>query len=234
MQQLVLVALNLDKKMRMEVDVSDYALGGVLSMEGEGGRWKPVAFLSKSLNKMEKNYEIHDKEMLVIIRELESWRYLLERAQFKFEIWTDHKNLKYFMKVQKLNQRQAQWALYLSRFDFTLKHVPEMRMGKVDRLSRRPDWKVGVDKDNKNQIIITDNWLCRIKEVIIEGPEVDIVEKIKKARGKDEEIVRIVEEMKKAKVKVIQGKEWKIKGDLVLKKGKIYVLKDVELRTEII
>jgi len=80
-------------------------------------------------------------------------------------------------------------------------------MGKADGLSRRSDWKVGVDKDNENQIIIKDNWLRRLEEVIIEGPEVEIVEKIKKARGKNEEVVRIVEEMKKAKVKAIQGKE---------------------------
>jgi len=143
--------------MRMEVDASDYATEGVLSMEGEDGKWRSVAFLSKSLNETERNYEIHDKEMLVIIRGLESWRHLLEGVQFKFEIWTDYKNLEYFMKAQKLNQRQAQWALYLSRFDFTLKHVPGMRMGKADGLSRRPDWKVGVDKDNENQVIIKDN-----------------------------------------------------------------------------
>ena len=110
----VLAAPDLDKKMRMEVDASDYATGGVLSMEYEDKLWRPVAFLSKSLNKMERNYEIHDKEMLVIIRRLEAWRHLLEGAQFKFEIWTDHKNLEYFMKAQKLNRRQAQWALYLS------------------------------------------------------------------------------------------------------------------------
>ena len=91
--------------MRMEVDASDYAIGGVLSMEGEDGKWRPVAFLSKSLNKTERNYEIHDKKMLVIIRRLESWRHLLEEAKFKFKIWTDHKNLEYFMKVQKLNWR---------------------------------------------------------------------------------------------------------------------------------
>ena len=60
------------------------------------------------------------------------------------------------MKVQKLNQRQARWALYLLRFDFTLKHVPETKMGKVDGLSRRPDWKVGVEKDNNNQVFIKD------------------------------------------------------------------------------
>jgi len=63
----VLAAPDLDKKMRMEVNTSDYITGGVLSMECEDGLWRPVAFLSKSLNKTERNYKIHDKEMLAII-----------------------------------------------------------------------------------------------------------------------------------------------------------------------
>ena len=104
----VLAVLDIDKKMRMKVDASDYAMEGVLSMEYEDGLWRPVAFLSKSLNEMERNYEIHDKEMLAIIRGLESWRYLLEGVQSKFEIWMDHKNLEYFMRAQELNRRQAQ------------------------------------------------------------------------------------------------------------------------------
>ena len=91
----------------MEVDASDYAMGDMLSIEYKNGKWRPVVFLSKSLNEIEKNYKIHDKEMLVIIRGLENWRHLLEGAQSKFKIWTDHKNLEYFMKVQKLNQRQV-------------------------------------------------------------------------------------------------------------------------------
>jgi len=74
-------------------------------------------------------------------------------------------------------------------------------MEKADGLSRRLDWKVGVDKDNENQVFIKDNWVCNLQEVVIEGPEVDIIEKIKKARGKDKEIVRIVEDMKKVKVR---------------------------------
>jgi len=230
----VLAVPDLDKKLRVEVDASDYAMGGVLSMEGEDGRWRPVAFLSKSLNETERNYEIHDKEMLAIIRGLEAWRHLLEEAQFKSEIWMDHKNLEYFIKAQKLNRRQARWALYLSQFDFILKHVLGTRMGKVDGLSRRPDWKIGVDKDNENQVIIKDNWIRNLQEVVIEGPEVDIIEKIKKARSKDEDVVRVVEEMKKAGVKELRGDEWKIEGDLVLKEGKVYVLKDEELRAEVI
>ena len=67
-----MAAPDIDKKMRMEVDVSDYAMGGVLSMECKDGLWRPVAFLSKLLNEMERNYKIHDKEMLAIIRRLEA------------------------------------------------------------------------------------------------------------------------------------------------------------------
>ena len=161
----------------MEVDALDYAMGEMLSMECEDGLWRPVAFLSKSLNETERNYEIHDKEILAIIRGLESWRHLLEGVQSKFEIWTDHKNLEYFMKVQKLNWRQAQQALYLSRFDFNLKHVLGTRMGKIDGLTRRSDQKVGVEKDSEDQILIKDNWICNLQEVVIERPEVELLKK---------------------------------------------------------
>ena len=68
----MLAAPDIDKKMRMEVDASNYAMGGVLSMECEDGLWRPVVFLLKLLNKMERNYEIHDKEMLAIVRGLEA------------------------------------------------------------------------------------------------------------------------------------------------------------------
>ena len=110
----VLAAPNIDKKMRMKMDALDYTMGGVLLMECKDGLWRPVVFLSKSLNETERNYEIHDKEMLAIVRGLEVWKHLLKEAQFKFEIWTDYKNLEYFIKAQKLNRRQARWALYLS------------------------------------------------------------------------------------------------------------------------
>ena len=82
----VLAAPDIDKQMRMEVNASDYATGGILSMECEDGLWRPVVFLFKSLNEIERNYKIHDKKMLAIIRGLEAWRHLLEGAQSKFEI----------------------------------------------------------------------------------------------------------------------------------------------------
>ena len=70
--------------------------------------------------------------------------------------------------------------------------------------------------------------------VVIDGSEVDIVEKIKKAKSKNKEVVQVVEEMKKAGVKMLQGEEWQIEGELVLKEGKVYMLKDKELRVGII
>ena len=78
--------------MRVEVDASDYATGGVLLTKYKDEKWRPVAFISKLLNATEWNYEIHNKEMLVVIRSLEAWRHYLEGAKLEFEIWTNHKN----------------------------------------------------------------------------------------------------------------------------------------------
>ena len=88
-----------------------------------------------------------------------------------------------------------------------LKHVPGIKMVKTDGLGRWPDWKVEVEKDNDNQTLIKEQWILSLTEVVIEGPKVNIVEKIKKTRSKNEEVVRVVEETKKAKVKVLQGDE---------------------------
>jgi len=112
--------------------------------------------------------------------------------------------------------------------------VAGSKMGKADGLSKRADWKVGVDKDNENQVFIKNNWIHSMYEVVVEELEVDLVEKIKKARSKDKDIIRVVEEMKNAGVKELRGNKWKIEGDLVLKERKVYILKDEELRAEVI
>ena len=189
----VLVTSDLNKEMRVEADASDFVTGGVLSIKCKDKRWRPVAYISKSLNEAERNYEIHDKEMLAIIQCLEAWRHFLEGAKDRFKIWTDHKNLEYFIKAQKLNQRQARWSLYLSRFDFALKYVAGKSMGRADSLSRRVDWAKGVERDNENQVMLKEEWLeVRAIEQLIEGPEKEIVKRIKEARDKDEEVIKVV------------------------------------------
>ena len=67
-----MVTPDLDKEMRVEVEVSDFAMGGVLSIKCEDEKWRPVTYISKSLNEAKRNYEIHDKEMLAIIWCLEA------------------------------------------------------------------------------------------------------------------------------------------------------------------
>ena len=89
--------------MREEVNVLNFATNGILLMKCEDKKWRLVAYISKLLNEAKRNYEIHDKEMLMIIRCLEAQRYFLEEAKGQFEIWTDYKNLEYFIKAQKLN-----------------------------------------------------------------------------------------------------------------------------------
>jgi len=143
--------------------------------------------------------------------------------------------LEYFIKAQKLNQRQARWSLYLSRFDFALKHVAGKSMGRADSLSRRVDWAKGVERDNENQVMLKEEWLeVRVMEQLVEGPEEEIVKKIKEARDKNEEVIKAVEEIKKVGVKMLRNEEWQIEKGLVLKEGRVYVLKDEKLRVEII
>ena len=102
-------------------------------------------------------------------------------------------------------------------------------------MSKRVDWAEGVERDNENQVMLKEEWLeVRAIEQLVEGPEQEIVRKIKKARDIDEEVIKAVEEMKKAGVKTLRDKEWQIKEGLVLKEGRVYVLKDEKLRIEII
>ena len=102
-----MVAPDLNKEFKVEADALNYATGGVLSMKCSDELWRLVAFISKSLSDTERNYKIYNKEILAVVRCLEVWRHFLEGTTIKFEIWIDHKNLEYLIKVQTLNRRQA-------------------------------------------------------------------------------------------------------------------------------
>ena len=234
--RLVLAALDLDKEFRIEADALNYTTREVLLIKCSNEIWRPVAFISKSLSDIEKNYEIHNKEMLAVVRCLEVQRHFLERTKIKFEIWTDHKNLKYFIKAQKLNRRQARWALYLSRFDFILKYIPGSKMGKTDSLSRRLDWEVGIEKDNEDKMLVKLEWLKVRKmervEVIVE--KVDLLEKVRQLKVKDNKVVKAVKEMKQVGMKILKDEEQRKVNGVMYKEGKVYIPKDEQLRMEII
>jgi len=140
------------------------------------------------------------------------------------------------MKAQKLNRRQARWALYLSRFNFMLKHVPGSKMGKADNLSRRPDWEVGMKRDNEDEMLVKPEWLetrrAETVEIIIDG--VDLLEEVRKSKLKDNKVVKAVEEMKRAGVKMLRDEEWREVDGVMYKEGKVYVPRDDKIRAEII
>jgi len=164
---------------------------------------------------------------------LELWHHYLEGAKVQFEIWTDHRNLQYFMEAKKLNRRQARWALYLSRFDFNLVHKPGPTMGKADALSRRMDYKEGIEHDNENVVLLKPEFfkVCTLCQgyLLIEGHEESILTKIQKSKDLDESVVKAVEELKKSSTKQLRSEEWSEEQGLVLFRGKVYVPKNIKL-----
>jgi len=137
--------------------------------------------------------------MLAIIRALEEWRHFLEEATHLVEIWTDHKNLKYFMMAKKLNRRQARWSLHLARFDFLLHHHPGRTIGKLDALSRRADHGNGAS-DNENVVLLRPEFLAvrTLEGVELTGVEQKILSDIRKGnwnRDQEEPIAKAAREL---------------------------------------
>ena len=121
----------------LETDASDGVVAGVLSQLHLDGEWYPVAFFSKTMAPAECNYEVHDKEMLAIVRSLSQWRAELGSIDSRIKIYTDHKALEYFMTTKQLTGRQARWAEILSQFFFTIMYRPGRQNSKADALTRR-------------------------------------------------------------------------------------------------
>ena len=167
--------------------------------------------------------------MLAIMAVLEEWRHHLLGAKLQFEIWTDHQNLTYFKKPQKMNRRQARWITELQEYNFTLHHKPGKTNVKADLLSRRSDHKRG-ENDNEDITMLKPEWFRHMK-VSIEGQVKEFVEQINKAMIKRKMVNRVVKKALAGKEKgweqlaphcTIKWQEW------------IYVPKDKKLQDDII
>jgi transposase InsO family protein len=234
----ILTSPDNSRPFRIEADSSDFATGAVLSQESvDDGKWHPVAFLSKSLSEVERNYEIHDKEMLAIIRAMEEWRHFLEGAEHKFDVWTDHKNLEYFRSAKKLNRRQARWSLFLARFDFTLQHKPGKSMGKPDALSRRADHGTSAN-DNSDITLLTPGLFAirALEGLTVDGEEKNILRDIRKGTrdgDPEEAVAKVVKELKATNSRTVRSAEWTLTDGVLFFRGKIYVPDHLELRRRI-
>jgi len=187
------------------------------------------------MSPVERNYKIYDKELLAIVEALDKWRqYLLDTVE-KFEVWTDHENLKYFKEPHKLNNRQARWYLKLQDYDFTLRHIPGKTNTKADILSRRE--KVDTKEDNQDiQMLKEELWIRQttsqdrtpiilLQQEHLQISEEEIQEQIKKIQTREQEVTKLLERK--------DGQSWEENG-IVYRDGKIYVPKNRQLRDKIL
>uniref|UniRef100_A0AAQ4PQG4 Gypsy retrotransposon integrase-like protein 1 n=1 Tax=Gasterosteus aculeatus aculeatus TaxID=481459 RepID=A0AAQ4PQG4_GASAC len=124
----------------VEVDTSETGVGGILSQRhGKPAKLHPCAFFSRKLTSAERNYDVGNRELLAVKLAFEEWRHWLEGTKHPFVVLTDHRNLEYIQSAKRLNPRQARWALFFTRFDFTLTYRPGSKNGKADALSRLHD-----------------------------------------------------------------------------------------------
>ncbi|KAG1924662.1 hypothetical protein F2P79_026017 [Pimephales promelas] len=119
----ILITPDSSRQFVVEVDASEVGVGAVLSQRSPvDDKMHPCAFFSHRLSPAERNYDIGNRELLAVKLALEEWRHWLEGSGVPFIVWTDHKNLEYIRTAKRLNSRQARWALFFGRFDFTLSY----------------------------------------------------------------------------------------------------------------
>ncbi|OQE16552.1 hypothetical protein PENFLA_c027G03970 [Penicillium flavigenum] len=155
-----------EKHIRLETDASNQGMGGVLSQPDDKGRWHPVAFWSRKFSGPELNYATPDQELFAIVHSFQHWRHYLDGSKYPIEVLSDHANLRTFMTQQKLNGRQARWCMFLTPFDFIIKH----RLGKTnpaDGLSRIP---------NSERAIVGEELTTPIHERIVGDQPPDLKE----------------------------------------------------------
>jgi len=146
---LILVLFDHTCTIMIKTDFSDWCIDETL-LQLMNNVWKLYAYYSKKNTSAKCNYEIYDKEMLIIIWCLKEWDAEL-RSVSSFQICTDHKNLKYFMTVKKLTEWQMRWSLILLQYNFFILYLLSKQNERADALLR---WKQNVSmnlSDNRVQ-----------------------------------------------------------------------------------
>ena len=137
----------------IDCNASAYTIGAVLQQGDEKGKLHPVAFLSRTLDATQRNWDIYDKELFAVVHALTTWQPYLVGNPHKTIVNTDHNNLTYFKVARKLNQKQARWMQELVESDFKLRHIPGKHHIPADFLSRPFGVNQGKD-DNEDMVLL--------------------------------------------------------------------------------
>jgi RNase H-like domain found in reverse transcriptase len=147
---------------RIHSNASLLASGAVLEQQQEG-KWKVIAYTSKSFSPAEQNYNTADRKLLAIIYVLKDWYHLLHSSPHKTKIFTDNWAITFFQQPQNLLYRHARWAIYLSDFNVVLKSIKGTANIPGDGLSRCYSNTVTAD-DNKNLVLLPPQFLEELYE----------------------------------------------------------------------
>jgi hypothetical protein len=151
----VLVHPDLTKPFELEVDASGYAIGAVLLQRQEDGKRHPVNYFSTTLNAAERNYDIYDLELLVIVKSLQNSRSLLAGSPHKIKVYSDHLNLQHWRDPQKISHHVAREVVELADYPIKIYHIAGKANGQANALSRRSDYNQG-ENDNENVVVLPD------------------------------------------------------------------------------
>ncbi|QRW04573.1 Retrotransposable element Tf2 protein [Ceratobasidium sp. AG-Ba] len=230
-QDPVLIHPDPNKPFILETDASGIAIGAILSQRGEDGYLHPVAYLSKSYNDAQRNYDTANKELLAIVESLKHWRIYLEGTILPVTVFTDHRNLERWKNAETFNRRHARWHMELASFNFEIHYRPGKMSNKPDALSRRHDHE---DIPNPQQIMINAERFKGFKANI----EMDIISMIREGLSDDESLTTLIASTKKKEDlppsirKQYDKYEWK--EDLLWYEGRIVIPENKEIRLAIL
>ena len=164
----ILASFDPERKIILKTNASDQALGSCLSQPDAERQLPPVAYCSKKFSGPELNYDIHDKELLAIVDAFEEWRAYFEGSRHPIVVYSDHKNLSYFMTTKKLNRQQVRWAELLASYNFQIHYQKGSKNGRADALSQRSD--LTTEETQERSLFIG-----KRKTLVLDKPEVAIL-----------------------------------------------------------
>ncbi|QRW25665.1 Retrotransposable element Tf2 protein [Rhizoctonia solani] len=228
----VLIHSKPDQPYYLETDASGVAMGAILSQQGEDNRLHPIAYMSKSFSGAEANYDTHNKELLAIIKALEEWRIFLEATDKPVQVFTDHRNLEYWMQARTFNRQHARWRIFLSDFNFKIHYQPGKQLGKPDALSRQADY---VDNPSEPEVMLPAEVFANTSQ-----EELEIVTEVRAKLREDPSLDPIIQFLTKDADKAPPSirkayKDYDWEEDLLWYRGKLVIpdnepLKDKLLR----